>query len=157
MTVIGTGKTTTAQKMGQVFYDMGLLVSKHVVQCSASDLVGEYVGQTGPKTKQLFEKALGNVLFIDEAYRLSEGLHAKEAIDEPVNILNHDRFRAKLIVILAGYDREMNELMHVNPGLSDRFPDEIIFRNLRPAQCLEVLRQKAQASESGCAGRQVSS
>ena len=80
--VIGTGKTTTARKLGQVYYDMGFLSSKEVVECSATDLVGQYVGQTGPKTKGIFEKALGKVLFIDEAYRLSEGHFAKEAMDE---------------------------------------------------------------------------
>ncbi|THH18626.1 hypothetical protein EW146_g2397 [Bondarzewia mesenterica] len=138
----GTGKTTTARKMGQVFYDMGLLASTEVVECSASDLVGEYVGQTGPKTSKLFEKALGRVLFIDEAYRLSEGHFAKEAMDELVGILTQERYRAKLVVIIAGYDQEMNDLLSVNTGLSSRFPEEIVFQNMNPAQCLEVLKKK---------------
>jgi hypothetical protein len=70
----GCGKTTTARKLGSVFYDMGLLSSTEVVECSATDLVGEYVGQTGPKTRSVFERALGRVLFVDEAYRFAEGL-----------------------------------------------------------------------------------
>lgn len=139
---IGTGKTTTARKMGQVYYDMGFLSSTEVIECSASDLVGQYVGQTGPKTRKLFEKALGKVLFVDEAYRLSEGHFAKEAMDELVGILTQETFRGKLIVILAGYDREMNDLLAVNSGLASRFPDEIIFTNMSPGHCLQVLSNK---------------
>ena len=137
----GTGKTTTARKMGQVYYDMGLLASPEVIECSASDLVGEYVGHTGPKTKALFEKAVGKVLFVDEAYRLSESHFAKEAMDELVGILTQERFKAKLIVILAGYDREINQLLSVNPGLSSRFPDEIVFENISSTMCIKVLEK----------------
>jgi len=127
--------------MGQVYYDMGFLSSAEVVECSASDLVGQYVGQTGPKTKAIFEKALGKVLFVDEAYRLSEGHFAKEAMDELVGILTQERFRAKLVVILAGYDQEINQLLSVNPGLSSRFPDEIVFENMTSAMCIKVLEK----------------
>ncbi|EIN07312.1 P-loop containing nucleoside triphosphate hydrolase protein [Punctularia strigosozonata HHB-11173 SS5] len=138
----GTGKTTTARKISQVYFDMGFLSSTEVIESSASDLVGQYVGQTGPKTKKLLEKALGRVLFIDEAYRLSEGHFAKEAVDELVGLLTQDAYRGRLIVVLAGYDNEMNELLAVNPGLSSRFPHEIQFYNLNPAQCLEILRKE---------------
>ena len=143
----GTGKTTTARKMGQVYYDMGFLSSAEVIECSASDLVGQYVGQTGPKTKAVFEKALGKVLFVDEAYRLSEGHFAKEAMDELVGILTQERFKAKLVVILAGYDQEINQLLSVNPGLSSRFPDEVIFENMSSAMCIKVL-EKVLAKEN---------
>ncbi|KAJ7475848.1 P-loop containing nucleoside triphosphate hydrolase protein [Mycena latifolia] len=140
----GTGKTTVARKMGQVYFDMGFLSSPKVEECSASDLVGQYVGQTGPKTTKLFEKALGRVLFIDEAYRLGEGQFAKEAIDELVGILTQPRYQSKLVVILAGYDAEMNDLLAVNTGLSSRFPEEIVFPNMRPDQCLAVLKKELQ-------------
>ncbi|KAK7054630.1 hypothetical protein VNI00_003093 [Paramarasmius palmivorus] len=89
-----------------------------VVECSASDLVGKYVGHTGPKVLKLFEKALGSVLFIDEAYRLGSGHFAQEAIDEIVGLMTQERFKDKLIVILAGYDDDMNQLLSVNTGLS---------------------------------------
>ncbi|KZT25311.1 P-loop containing nucleoside triphosphate hydrolase protein [Neolentinus lepideus HHB14362 ss-1] len=138
----GTGKTTTARKMGQVYYDMGFLSSAEVVECSVSDLVGQYVGQTGPKTRKAFEKALGRVLFVDEAYRLAEGRFAKEAIDEVVDILTQEKFRGKLIVILAGYDQDMNQLLAVNSGLASRFPEEICFTNMSPDHCLQVLKAK---------------
>lgn len=140
--VIGTGKTTTARKIGQVYYDMGLLSSVDVVEVSASDLVGQYVGHTGPKTKKQFDKALGKVLFIDEAYRLAEGHFAKECMDEIVGLLTQDRYRGKMIVILAGYDADMNELMSVNSGLSSRFPEEIVFRSIPAPQCLWILQKK---------------
>ena len=133
--------------MGQVYYGMGFLSSAEVVECSASDLVGQYVGQTGPKTKAIFEKALGKVLFVDEAYRLSEGHFAKEAMDELVGILTQERFKAKLVVILAGYDQEINQLLSVNPGLSSRFPDEVVFENMSSAMCIKVL-EKALAKEN---------
>ncbi|KAL4256309.1 CbxX/CfxQ family protein [Pleurotus pulmonarius] len=135
----GTGKTTVARKMGQVYYDMGFLSSTEVVECSASDLVGEYVGQTGPKTKKLFEKALGRVLFIDEAYRLGEGHFAQEAMDELVGILTQERYMGKIVVILAGYDAEMDRLLGVNPGLASRFPESIIFEDVKPAHALKLL------------------
>ena len=133
--------------MGQVYYDMGFLSSAEVIECSASDLVGQYVGQTGPKTKGVFDRALGKVLFVDEAYRLSEGHFAKEAMDELVGILTQERYKAKLVVILAGYDQEINQLLSVNPGLSSRFPDEIIFENMSSAMCVKVL-EKALAKEN---------
>ncbi|KAN0082397.1 P-loop containing nucleoside triphosphate hydrolase protein [Tylopilus felleus] len=100
----GTGKTMTARKLGQVYFDMGFLSSADVIECSASDLVGQYVGHTGPK------KALGKVLFIDEAYRLSQGHFAQEAMDEIVDIMTKDKFMNKLVFILAGYD-DMNKLL----------------------------------------------
>ena len=130
--------------MGSVYYDMGILASNEVIECSASDLVGQYIGHTGPKTRKLFEKALGRVLFIDEAYRLGQGHFAQEAMDELVGILTDERFRGKLIVILAGYDQEINNLLQVNTGLSSRFPEEILFKNIEPAKCLEILDRKLQ-------------
>ena len=128
--------------MGQVYFDMGFLSSAEVVECSASDLVGQYVGQTGPKAKKLFEKALGRVLFIDEAYRLGEGPFAQEAVDEMVGMLTQERFKSKIVVILAGYDRDMNKLMAVNSGLSSRFPEEIVIENFTAEKCLEILNKR---------------
>ncbi|KAJ7066957.1 P-loop containing nucleoside triphosphate hydrolase protein [Mycena amicta] len=135
----GTGKTTVARKMGQVYYDMGFLSSAEVVECSASDLVGQYVGQTGPKTTKLLDKALGKILFIDEAYRLQEGQFAKEAIDELVGLLTQTKYHAKLVVILAGYTDDMNRLLAVNSGLASRFPADLDFPNMSPEHCLTIL------------------
>lgn len=143
-TPIGTGKTTTARKMGQVFYDMGMLDSADVLECSASDLIGEYIGQTGPKTAALLTRGLGNVLFIDEAYRLNPGGRyagefAAEALGELVDCLTKPKFKANMVVILAGYTDQMDELLLANPGLSSRFPEEIFFHSLTPCQSIKLL------------------
>ncbi|KAK6526384.1 hypothetical protein TWF694_004981 [Orbilia ellipsospora] len=135
----GTGKTTTAQKMGKVFYDMGFLAHAKVEQCSTTDMIGEYVGQTGPKVKKLLEKAMGKVLFIDEAYRLAEGGFATEAMDELVSSLTDPKYAQKLIVILAGYDEDIDRLMSINPGLTSRFPESVVFNHMEPGSCLELL------------------
>lgn len=135
----GTGKTTTARKMGKVYYDMGFLSSADVIESSATDLVGEYIGHTGPKTQKLLERALGKVLLIDEAYRLGEGQFAKEAIDQVVDCITKPKFNQKLIIILAGYDHDINRLMTINPGLTSRFPESIPFNSLSPDACVTLL------------------
>ncbi|GAD99219.1 conserved hypothetical protein [Paecilomyces variotii No. 5] len=137
----GTGKTSTARKMGQVYYDMGLLASTEVIEASATDLVGQYIGQTGPKTQHLFERGLGKVLFIDEAYRLAEGHFAKEAMDEIVDCITKPRFARKLVIILAGYDADINRLMSINPGLTSRFPESLQFESLSPGECIQLLEK----------------
>ena len=139
--MIGTGKTSTARKMGKVFYDMGFLSKADVVECSATDLIGSYVGHTGPKVQKVLENALGRVLFIDEAYRLGEGRFAKEAMDEIVDCLTKPKFAQKLIVILAGYDDDINRLLGQNPGLTSRFPESINFAGLKSSDCLNLLIQ----------------
>jgi hypothetical protein len=127
--------------MGKVFYDMGFLAKADVVECSATELVGSYVGHTGPKVQKVLENALGRVLFIDEAYRLAGEGFAKEAMDEIVDCLTKPKYAQKLIVILAGYDDDINRLMAQNPGLTSRFPEAIIFRGLEPTDCLDLLIQ----------------
>ncbi|KAK0643159.1 P-loop containing nucleoside triphosphate hydrolase protein [Cercophora newfieldiana] len=144
----GTGKTTTAKKMGKVFYDMGFLATADVEECSATDLIGQYVGQTGPKVQNLLDKALGRVLFVDEAYRLAEGHFAKEAMDEIVDSVTKPRYHKKLIIILAGYDADINRLMSVNAGLTSRFPAVIDFRALTPEECVSLLLQILQKQRS---------
>ncbi|KAF2260255.1 P-loop containing nucleoside triphosphate hydrolase protein [Lojkania enalia] len=135
----GTGKTTTAQKMGKVFYDMGFLAQAKVEEYSATDMIGQYVGQTGPKVQKLLEKALGKVLFIDEAYRLADGGFATEAMDELVDCLTKPKYAQKLIVILAGYDEDIDRLLSINPGLSSRFPEVVNFPHMTPEFCFELL------------------
>ncbi|KAK0261276.1 hypothetical protein LTR35_017885 [Friedmanniomyces endolithicus] len=137
----GTGKTSTARRMGKVYYDMGFLAKAEVVECSAKDLIGEYVGQTGPKTQKLIESALGKVLFLDEAYRLREGHFAKEAIDELVDCVTKPHFFQKVVIILAGYENDINQLMDVNPGLSSRFPETVDFRCMTTQESFTLLQQ----------------
>jgi replication-associated recombination protein RarA len=140
----GTGKTTTAKKMGKVYYDMGFLSTAEVIECSASEMIGQYVGQTGPKVQQLMEKALGKVLFIDEAYRLADGGFAKEAVDELVDCVTKPKYQGRLIIILAGYVNDMNRLLSINPGMSSRFPETIDFEALSSEDCFQLLRNELQ-------------
>ncbi|PTB62614.1 P-loop containing nucleoside triphosphate hydrolase protein [Trichoderma citrinoviride] len=150
----GTGKTTTARKMGKVYYDMGFLSKAAVEECSATDLIGEYVGHTGPKVQKVLEKALGRVLLIDEAYRFAEGKFAKEAIDEIVDCVTKPKYQGKLIIILAGYEHDINRLLSVNPGLTSRFPETIDFKPLKPDACFRLLvdllrKRKAELASKG--------
>lgn len=144
----GTGKTTVARKMGKVYYDMGSLASTEVIEASATELIGQYVGQTGPKVQQLLDRALGRVLFIDEAYRLaSEGSFAREAVDELVDCVTKPKYHGKLIIILAGYIQDINTLLGINPGMSSRFPESIDFDPLTPASCIQLFTSQLQVNK----------
>ncbi|KAI5868688.1 P-loop containing nucleoside triphosphate hydrolase protein [Durotheca rogersii] len=143
----GTGKTTTARKMGKIYYDMGFLSEATVVECSATDLIGQFIGHTGPKVQKKFTEAAGRVLFIDEAYRLAEGHFAKEAMDEIVDCMTKEKFHNNLVVILAGYDDDINRLMNQNPGLTSRFPETISFPNLLSHHCRDLLLQCLRAKK----------
>ncbi|KAI0383902.1 P-loop containing nucleoside triphosphate hydrolase protein [Hypomontagnella monticulosa] len=127
----GTGKTHTARIMGKMFYRMGFLSTDEVVECSASHMIGQYTGQTAPKVVSLLDSALGKVLFIDEAYRLTSRLGGgfeSEAIGELVDCMTKPRYLRKMIIILAGYNNDMSKLLKSNAGLRGRFPTEIRFR-----------------------------
>ncbi|KAJ6008136.1 P-loop containing nucleoside triphosphate hydrolase protein [Penicillium herquei] len=142
----GTGKTTTARRMGEIFYRMGLLATSEVIECSVTDMIGEYVGSTGPKVLEVFERGLGKVLFIDEAYRLfpgpdQRGSFASEAIGEIVGALTSPRFQNNMVVILAGYGPGMDSLIASNPGLRSRFKQVMTFDSLSGEQCAQLLVQ----------------
>lgn len=118
---------------------MGFVASKEVEVCSASELVAEYLGETGPKTQRMFQKALGKVLFIDEAYRLADGGLGKEAVGEIVNLVTLPKYKNRLVVILAGYDQDINHLLATNPGFGSRFSEVVEFSNISPIHCQELL------------------
>ncbi|KAE9570697.1 hypothetical protein CGMCC3_g13230 [Colletotrichum fructicola] len=145
----GTVKTSTARKIGRLYYDMGLLSTDEVVTCSVTDIVGEYVGQTGPKVLNTLETGLGKVLFIDEAYRLATGTNGTsgsnfhmEAVGELVDAMTQPRYRNNMVIILAGYTREMECLLQTNPGLRSRFPEHITFEPMAPHACLQYLKNQ---------------
>ncbi|KAG5758312.1 hypothetical protein H9Q72_013558 [Fusarium xylarioides] len=135
----GTGKTSTARKVGKLFYDMDFLASDEIVTCSVTNLIGEYKGHTGPKVINQLELSLGKVLFIDEAYRLMGDSFQKEAIGELVDAMTKPRYVHNMVVILAGYNDEMEDLLSSNPGLRSRFPTVLDFPQMSPENCLTLL------------------
>lgn len=138
----GTGKTSTARKIGQLYYNMGFLAAPEVVEVSVKDMVANYLGQSPTKTYELLTGAIGKVLFIDEAYRLDSDKYFQEALDQLVDCLTKPKFEKKLLVVLAGYDEPMDMLMKRNPGLRSRFPTEIAFANLSPSSCLQLVQRR---------------
>jgi len=138
----GTGKTAVARIVAKIFYAFGLLEAPTVVEAQRSDLVGEYLGATAIKTNELIDSALGAVLFIDEAYSLvNEGdgqgdRFGNEAVQALLKRAEDDRDR--LVIILAGYERQMEAFLTSNPGLTSRFAIRIKFGGYSPAELLEL-------------------
>jgi len=125
----GTGKTTVALRMAEILHRLGYVRKGHVVSVTRDDLVGQYIGHTAPKTKEILKKAMGGVLFIDEAYYLyrpeNERDYGQEAIEILLQVMeNH---RDDLVVILAGYKDRMDTFFQSNPGMSSRIAHHIDF------------------------------
>lgn len=136
----GTGKTTVARLYGQILRALGVLEGGEFVEATRVDLVGGYLGQSGVKTAKLIDRAIGGVLFIDEAYSLAgskDDQYGQEAIAEIVASI--ERHRGKIAVIVAGYGQEMYKFMDSNPGLRSRFRDPINFPDLGGDALLEAL------------------
>jgi len=124
----GTGKTTVARLLGDILKELDVLPRGHLVEVERADLVGQYVGHTAQKTRDQLRRALGGVLFVDEAYSLSRGGErdfGKEAVDALVKAMEDHRH--ELVIILAGYPREMVRFMSSNPGLVSRVPLQLTF------------------------------
>ncbi|CAM5717080.1 AAA family ATPase OS=Streptomyces alboniger OX=132473 GN=CP975_05310 PE=3 SV=1 [Streptomyces alboniger] len=138
----GTGKTTVARILGRVFYALGLLGGDHLVEAQRADLVGEYLGQTAVKANELIDSALGGVLFVDEAYSLSNSGYGKGDAygDEALQVLlkRAEDNRDHLVVILAGYPEGMDRLLAANPGLSSRFTTRVDFPSYRPLELTSI-------------------
>ncbi|WP_346888916.1 AAA family ATPase [Clostridium sp. UBA1056] len=134
----GTGKTTIARLVADMFKEMGLLKSGHLVETDHSGLVAEYAGQTAKKTEEVFRSALGGILFIDEAYALANDNSGfgKESIDTLVKLI--EDYRGEIIVILAGYNKEMEEFLKTNSGLKSRFPLNVNFPDYSADELFEI-------------------
>jgi SpoVK/Ycf46/Vps4 family AAA+-type ATPase len=135
----GTGKTTVARILAQVFKALGILERGHLVECDRQTLVGGYVGQTAIKTGEMVEKAMGGVLFIDEAYALTEGGqgdYGKEAVE--VLLKRMEDHRGEFIVIAAGYTQNMDRFLESNPGLKSRFDRVFTFEDYDADDMLEI-------------------
>ncbi|CAL9366634.1 hypothetical protein SUDANB99_00754 [Streptomyces sp. enrichment culture] len=146
----GTGKTTVARILGRVFYALGLLGGDHLVEAQRADLVGEFLGQTAVKANELIDSALGGVLFVDEAYSLSNSGYSKGDAygDEALQVLlkRAEDNRDHLVVILAGYPEGMDRLLAANPGLSSRFTTRVDFPSYRPQELTEIGKVLAAAN-----------
>jgi SpoVK/Ycf46/Vps4 family AAA+-type ATPase len=146
----GTGKTTVAKMMGLLYKKIGLLSKGHVIEVDRVDLVGEYIGQTAPKVKEVIEKARGGVLFIDEAYALARSNDdSKDFGREVIEILVKEMSNGKgdLAVIVAGYPKEMNHFIQSNPGLKSRFKHFFEFTDYLPQELIEIARLLSQLKE----------
>lgn len=136
----GTGKTTIARLLGDIFRAMGILNKGHVVEVDRSSLVGQYIGETAQKTEKAVKAALGGVLFIDEAYTLikkgATNDFGQEAID--VILKRMEDKKGEFIVVAAGYPEEMKSFISSNPGLQSRFTNEFIFDDYTPEELLKI-------------------
>lgn len=135
----GTGKTTVARIIGRLFKEIGVLPKGNLIEVERADLVGEYIGHTAAKTRDQIKKALGGILFIDEAYSLARGGEkdfGKEAIDSMVASMENNK--DNLIIILAGYQDEMDYFLETNPGLRSRFPIHIAFPDYSIVELMDI-------------------
>lgn len=136
----GTGKTTVAQRMSQILLRLGYLRKGHVVTATRDDLVGQYVGHTAPKTKDMLKRAQGGVLFIDEAYYLYKPSNERDYGAEAIEILlqEMERSRQDLVVIFAGYKDRMMDFYRSNPGLSSRVAHHIDFPDYSEVELMAI-------------------
>jgi probable Rubsico expression protein CbbX len=138
----GTGKTTVALRMAQILHRLGYVRKGQLTAVTRDDLVGQYIGHTAPKTREVLKRAMGGVLFIDEAYYLyrpeNERDYGQEAIEILLQVMENQR--EDLVVILAGYQDRMNTFFRSNPGLSSRVAHHIEFPDYAPEELLAIAR-----------------
>ncbi|MDQ4041165.1 MAG: AAA family ATPase, partial [Actinomycetota bacterium] len=143
----GTGKTTVALRMADILHRLGYIERNHVVAVTRDDLVGQYVGHTAPKTKEVLKRAYGGVLFIDEAYYLyrpeNERDYGVEAIEILLQVMENERDR--LVVVLAGYKDRMDDFFRLNPGMSSRVAHHIDFPDYTVDELVAIAELMLQA------------
>jgi probable Rubsico expression protein CbbX len=136
----GTGKTTVALRMATILFRLGYVRKGHLVAVTRDDLVGQYIGHTAPKTREVLKRAMGGVLFIDEAYYLyrpeNERDYGQEAIEILLQVMENQR--DDLVVVLAGYKDRMEAFFRSNPGLSSRIAHHLDFADYAPADLLRI-------------------
>ncbi len=149
----GTGKTTVARLYADLLHSLGVLPTGRLVEVSRADLVGRYVGHTAQLTKEVFDRALGGVLFIDEAYTLTpEGAGSdfgQEAVETLLKLM--EDHRDEIVVIVAGHTDEMDRLLASNPGLASRFARSVAFENYSTDELVEITGRYAASSGYDCA------
>nr|BDA98528.1 CbbX Rubisco expresion Protein [Proteomonas sp. NEIS-1375] len=136
----GTGKTTVALKMADILFRLGYIRKGHLITVTRDDLVGQYIGHTAPKTKEVLKRAMGGLLFIDEAYYLykpdNERDYGAEAIEILLQVMENQR--DDLVIIFAGYKERMDEFYESNPGLSSRVANHVDFPDYTPTELLTI-------------------
>jgi probable Rubsico expression protein CbbX len=138
----GTGKTTVAQRMSEILHRLGYVREGHLVSVTRDDLVGQYIGHTAPKTKEVIKKAMGGVLFIDEAYYLYKPENERDYGAESIEILLQvmENNREDLVVILAGYKDRMDKFFRSNPGMRSRIAHHIDFPDYSPDELVAIAK-----------------
>merc|ERR1719375_1736711 len=145
----GTGKTTVALRMGQILQKMGYCRSGHVVVATRDDLVGQYVGHTAPKTKEMVKKAMGGILLVDEAYYLYNAANDRDYGQESIEILLNvmENNKEDLIVVLAGYKDKMERFYSYIPGMESRIGNHIEFPNYEVQELVDIAKVMAREIE----------
>ena len=149
----GTGKTTVANKIGMLFKEIGLLPSGHLVEARRKDLIGRYIGETAPKTEEVINRAIGGVLFIDEAYALNDNIRPESGGmsygDECITTLltQMENRKGEFVVIVAGYPEEMSNFLDSNPGLRSRFDQTWNFRDYTNEELLQIIQRRAKQED----------
>jgi probable Rubsico expression protein CbbX len=138
----GTGKTTVALRMAEILHRLGYVREGHLISVTRDDLVGQYIGHTAPKTKEIIKKAMGGVLFIDEAYYLYKPENERDYGAESIEILLQvmENNRDDLVVILAGYKDRMDKFFHSNPGMRSRIAHHIDFPDYSAEELLVIAK-----------------
>jgi len=136
----GTGKTTVALRMAEVLFRLGYIRRKHLVSVTRDDLVGQYIGHTAPKTRDVLKRAMGGVLFIDEAYYLYRPENERDYGQEAIEILlqTMENQRSDLVLILAGYESRMETFFQSNPGFRSRIAHHVTFPDYDVAELIEI-------------------
>ena len=138
----GTGKTTVATMMGKILYRLGYVRKGHLVSVTRDDLVGQYIGHTAPKTREVIKRAMGGVLFIDEAYSIyrldNERDYGQEAVEMLLQVMENER--QDIVVVMAGYKRQMDRFFSDVPGLSSRIAHHIDFPDYSTDELMDIAR-----------------
>ena len=141
----GTGKTTVARLLAEIYYNLGYIKRNKLVEVQSQDLIGEFLGQTGPKTQAVIESALDGVLFIDESYAIMEhsGSNASYSAECVATLLKAmEDYQGRLIIIFAGYTEEMRRFRDLNPGLKSRVGYEIDFEDYTTDELVQIFEKK---------------
>ena len=135
----GTGKTTMARLFAEALNALGVLPVGHLKEVGADQMISQYVADSPKLVEKFFNQAMGGVLFIDEAYQFTNNEHGKDAVDSLIRYT--ENYRGKIVVILAGYERDMEALMKLNDGFKSRFNQTISFRDYTPDELAEIFRR----------------